>query len=122
MITTIENLPTGTIGFRASGVISAEDYRDVLEPAMAAAHASQDTVNFVYVIGQDVERFSLGAMAQDAKVGATTPATEFGRIAVVTDTHWIAGAVHFFLHFYRCEVQVFAESDEAEAIAWAAAG
>ena len=120
MIETIPDLPRGTVGFRASGVITADDYRTVIEPSLATAHDDAPKVNLVYVIGEDVERFSLGAMAQDAKVG-TTPAKEWGRIAVVTDKHWISGAIDLFRHFYRCEVRSFPVSDEAAAITWATA-
>lgn len=118
MIERIPDLPADTIGFRASGVVSAEDYRTVIEPALATALAQVPAVNLVYIIGDDVERFSLGAMVQDAEVGKT-PAKDWGRIAVVTDKHWIIGAVQLFLHFYRCEVKTFAVADEADAIAWA---
>lgn len=118
MIETIPDLPAGTAGFRASGVVTADDYRTVVEPALAAAHEQADAVNLVYVIGDDVERFTLGAMMQDAEVGRT-PAKEWGRIAVVTDKHWITGAVHLFLHVYPCEVKTFAVAEEDAAVAWA---
>jgi hypothetical protein len=36
MLTTIENLPEGVIGFEATGELHASDYRDVLMPAVLA--------------------------------------------------------------------------------------
>lgn len=118
MIELIPHLPADTIGFRTHGVVTAEDYRTVVEPALDAAHEHGTPVNIVYVIGDDVERFTLGAMIQDSEVGSV-PAKDWGRIAVVTDKHWIVGAVHLFLHFYRCEVKTFAVAEESDAIAWA---
>ena len=118
MIETIPDLSADTVGLRASGVVSADDYRTVVEPAIAAGLAHGSPVNLVYVIGEDVERFSLGAMVQDAEVG-DLPAKDWGRIAVVTDEHWIVGAVHLFLHLYPCEVKTFPVAQESEALAWA---
>ena len=43
------------------------------------------------------------------------------RIAVVTDNHWIEGAVKLFAGLFRGAVRTFAVSQEAAAIAWAAA-
>ena len=34
MIERIEEMPAGTMGLRASGKLTREDYRDVLEPAL----------------------------------------------------------------------------------------
>jgi hypothetical protein len=34
MIEPIEEMPPGTIGLRAAGKLSREDYREVLEPAL----------------------------------------------------------------------------------------
>lgn len=118
MIELIPDLQADTVGFRAKGIITADDYRTVIEPALAAAHTHATAVNLIYVVGDDVEHFSLGAMVQDAEVGSV-PEKEWGRIAVVTDKHWIAGAVHLFRPLYRCDVRVFAVDQEADAIAWA---
>lgn len=120
MIEVLSGLPAGTVGLRAHGIVTADDYRKVLEPALAAAHDKTASVNVVFVIGDDVERFSLGAMMQDAEVGAA-PHAEWGRIAVVTDKHWIEGAVKLFAGLFRGAVRTFAVSQEAAAIAWAAA-
>ena len=40
MIERIEDMPSGTIGFRASGKLSVADYRDVLEPVLREAAES----------------------------------------------------------------------------------
>ncbi|KHK96441.1 hypothetical protein LK09_15475 [Microbacterium mangrovi] len=118
MIEALSDLPSGTVGFRAHGVVTADDYRDVVEPALAAAHASAPAVNLVFIIGEDVERFSLGAMIQDAEVGAA-PLSDWGRLAVVTDKHWIEGALNLFAGLFHGKVRVFPVSQEAAAIAWA---
>jgi hypothetical protein len=37
MVEKIDDMPTGTIGFRASGKLTPEDYRDVLVPTLRGA-------------------------------------------------------------------------------------
>ena len=49
MITELTDPPAGTIGFEASGKLAAEDYRDVLLPAVERASAAGD-VRMVLVI------------------------------------------------------------------------
>jgi hypothetical protein len=49
MIKELSGLPTGVIGFEATGELKAEDYRDVILPALERAAAGGD-VRFVVVI------------------------------------------------------------------------
>jgi hypothetical protein len=42
MVERVENMPAGTIGFRASGKLSREDYREVMEPDLREAAESGD--------------------------------------------------------------------------------
>lgn len=49
MIKELSGLPTGVIGFEASGELKAEDYRDVILPALERA-AAGGAVRFVVVI------------------------------------------------------------------------
>ena len=43
MITELAGLPTGVIGFEATGKLRAEDYRDVLLPAIEKAAKAGDS-------------------------------------------------------------------------------
>jgi hypothetical protein len=70
MIKELSGLPTGVIGFEASGELQAEDYRDVILPALERAAADGD-VRFVVVI-PEFHGMSGGALWQDLKVGSST--------------------------------------------------
>jgi hypothetical protein len=37
MVERIDEMPVGTVGFRASGKLSRDDYREVLEPTLKEA-------------------------------------------------------------------------------------
>ena len=44
MIRVVDGLPEGVLGFRASGKLTAQDYTDVLAPALAAASAGDGSI------------------------------------------------------------------------------
>jgi hypothetical protein len=67
MIKELNGLPAGVIGFETTGQLRAEDYRDVVLPALERAAAGGE-VRFVVVIGE-FQGMSGGALWQDLKVG-----------------------------------------------------
>jgi hypothetical protein len=76
MIEPLQGMPDGTIGFRASGRVTREEYREMLLPAMRAAAEAGD-VRMVFAVG-------LGHPHA------------WKRTALVTDVDWIAKALHAF--------------------------
>lgn len=119
MIEPLENLPEGVIGFRAVGVIEPDDYKNVLDPAVESA-AANGPVRLVLVIGDDFDRYSLGAMWQDTKLGTSHSLKTWGRVAFVTNHDWIAHAAKIFAPLMPGEVKVFDVEQVDEAAAWAA--
>ena len=67
MITTLDGLPAGVIGFEATGKIAAADYRDIVVPALEQA-AKAGNVRFIIVI-RDFDGMTGGALWQDLKMG-----------------------------------------------------
>jgi hypothetical protein len=118
MIQAMTDLPAGVVGFETSGKIEAEDYRDVIIPALEHA-ASKGDVRFVVVI-PEFQGMSGGAMWQDLKVGIEH-FRKWKRIALVTDTEWMSHAVTMFGWMTPGAVKYFPMAERAEAIAWAAA-
>jgi hypothetical protein len=110
MIETIEEMPAGTIGFHASGEITADDYRGVLEPALREA-AESGEIRMLYLIDPEFSMHA-GAMAQDAKTGLGLGIghhSAWKRSAVVTDVEWVRRAMHLFAWMAPGELRVFAE-------------
>lgn len=121
MIESLPHLPPGVLGFRAIGAVEASDYEDVFDPAIDAAIAAGRKVNLVYVLGDEFERYSLGALWQDAKLEGK-PAHVWGRIALVTDHTFIGEIIHGLAFLFPGEVRVFAVAALDHAVAWAAEG
>ncbi len=121
MIERIEGMPAGTVGFRASGEVSADDYREVLEPALREAVEAGE-VRMLYLLPSDV-KMDAGAMLQDAKTGIDLGIghhSAWRRTAVVTDLDWVRRALRAFGWMAPGEVKAFAEGDLEAARAWVA--
>jgi hypothetical protein len=121
MIETLQGLPDGVLGFRAVGAVDASDYETVLDPALDATIERGEKVNVVYVLGDEFERYSLGALWQDAKLEGK-PGDVWGRIALVTDHSVIAEIIHGISFLFPCELRIFAVSALDDAVAWAGEG
>jgi hypothetical protein len=117
MIEPLENLPDGVIGFKAVGTVEPDDYRNVLDPAIEAAGGD---LRLVFVVGDDFDRYSLGAIWQDTKLGASHSPKYWKRVAMVTNHDWLAHAVSLFSSLLPGEAKVFAVDQQDAAIAWAA--
>jgi hypothetical protein len=117
-IVRMEGAPHGVLGFRGVGTVTAEDYRAVLDPAIGEVVAAGGTLNVVYVLGEDFEHYSLGAMWQDAKLEGV-PHHAWGRMALVTGHSGLAELVHLVAFLFPGEVRIFPVDKEADALAWA---
>lgn len=119
MLNTIEGLGPDVVGFDAQGVVTAQDYEERLVPAIDRVLESGRRPRFLYLIGPAFERFELGAMLADAKVGFGH-LWEFERIAVVTDRDWISRSVGAFGVLIPCPVRTFGCAQLREAESWIA--
>jgi len=119
MIKELSGLPDGVTGFETSGKLRAEDYRDVVLPALERAAAGGE-VRFVVVLSE-FQGMSGGALWQDLKVGVEH-LRAWKRIAVVTDIEWVGHMLTLFGWMTPGEVRHFPLAQRDEAIAWAAAG
>ena len=71
VITTIPDMPAGTIGFEATGTVTAEDYETVLVPALTAA-IEAGPVRLLYVLGDDFESYSPGRCGPTPGLGGSS--------------------------------------------------
>jgi len=118
MIKELSGLPAGVIGFETTGRLRAEDYCDVVLPALERAAAGGE-VRFVVI--SEFQGMSGGALWQDLKVGVEH-LRAWKRIAVVTDIEWMGHMITLFGWMTPGEVRHFPLARRDEAIAWAAAG
>jgi hypothetical protein len=118
LIKELSDLPTGVIGFEASGKLQAEDYRDVLLPAMERAATEARGIRCVIVIA-NFDGLSAGALWQDLKMGVEH-LRAWKRIALVTDIEWMTQMTALFGWMTPGEVKHFPLTERTAATAWAA--
>jgi hypothetical protein len=121
VIELLQDLPPGVIGFRAVGTVTAADYRAVLDPAIDAAIAENGRLDFVIVIDDEFDHYSLGAMLEDAKL-LGRPLSIWDRAAFVTDRDVLTGLAVAFGGLVPGEFRVFPLDRRDEAVVWVAEG
>jgi hypothetical protein len=97
VIERIEQMPPGTVGMRASGKLSKEDYRVVLEPTLQESLATGE-MRLVFVL-TDFHGLEPGAWIEDVKTGLRALVQDHSawrRFALVTDVGWVAKATDLF--------------------------
>jgi len=117
MINSLNGLPDGVIGFEATGKIAAEDYRDVVVPALEQAAKAGD-VRFIIVM-RDFDGISGGALWQDLKMGIEH-LRSWKRIALVTDISWMSHLTDLFGWMTPGETKTFPLEQQDQAVRWVA--
>ena len=95
MIELIRELPENVLAAKAVGKVTAEDYETVLIPEVETRLKDHNKLSLLYVLGDEFAGFEAGAMWEDTKVGLMH-LTAWERIAVVSDSQWVRGAVKAF--------------------------
>lgn len=119
MIRLLEGLPDNVLGVEARGKVTDDDYERVLAPAVREKRDAHGKIRFVYVLGDDFDGWTLGAMWEDARLGGSE-LTAWEKVAVVTDKDWIAHMVKAFAWMLPGEARVFGLGELDAAQAWAA--
>ena len=117
MIEVITDLPDRVLGLKASGEVTAEDYRNVLVPALEEKLTKHKKARLLYVFDDEFGGYTGGAAWEDAKVGMKH-LTAFERVAVVTDIDWVENMVKAFGFAMPGEVRVFDDDDLDDARQW----
>jgi hypothetical protein len=119
MITELKDMPGAVLGFSLEGTVSAEDYHDVLIPAIKQALEGGHKLRLLMFAGPKFEGYAAGAMWDDAAFGLKH-FFDFTKIAFVTDNETYAAMVRTAGFLMPAMVNVFAVSDLDAAKAWLA--
>jgi hypothetical protein len=117
MIERIPDLPDNVLGFRASGEVSSDDYKNVVVPAVEAASKTNEKLRLLYVIPDDCSGFSVKSMWDDTKV-VIGHVKQLEKIALVSDQEWLRDSTNLLGELMPGEVKAFPMEEEAAAGAW----
>jgi stage II sporulation SpoAA-like protein len=124
MVEEIQDMPAGTVGFRATGDIRARDYEEVLRPRLKQALEADQGLRTLYVI-EDLKGIDPSALWADARLGYDAGIKHrdaWVRSAIVTDIEWMARAARVFAWMIPGETRVFPLAELEQAKAWIAGG
>ena len=122
MIERMSDVPDGVVGIRASGKLTRDEYKDVLEPALKEAADSGDA-RVLFVL-PDFDGLEAKAWLEDIKTGLGVELknrSAWKKLAVVTGVDWIAKAMHLFAWAMPGELEVYEMDELDEATQWVAA-
>ena len=116
MLTKLEDLPEGVIGFEAHGKLTAKEYEMTLIPEALAA-LEQGDVRLLFILGDDFAGFELGAVWDDTMFGLREHFV-FDRIAIITASSVLAGLIHSLAFLIPGDVHVFKPENIQRAMTW----
>jgi hypothetical protein len=122
MIETLGDLPEDVLGFRGSGKISRDEFRQMMEPVYAELDRG-GPVNLLFVVADDFSGLETSALWEDMKAGGSVGLKHraaWRRMAVVTDKDWIRHATAAAGWLAPGELRIFDPGQEPEATAWLA--
>jgi hypothetical protein len=119
MIQLIEGAPEGVLAFEAVGEVDAQDYEDVLMPAVEDVLAGGDRLRFVFEIGSEFDRYSDEADWDEMMLGFDR-VTGWQRCALVTDLDWVGDAARALGWLMGGRLRVFDIDELKAALEWAA--
>ncbi len=118
MFRPLPDLPPGVIGFEAVGEVHADDYRDVLRPALDEA-AATGGIRLVFVIGSEFGGYSAGVSWEDAKL-ALHHVSAWERTAIVSDVEWVRHMSGAFGWMVPGQMRAFPLVQREDAVRWVA--
>jgi hypothetical protein len=119
MIEQIQGLPPGTLGFSATGKLTAQDYESVIVPDIEAAFAVNRKLRILFQLGPNFTGFEAGAMWDDLKLGFRH-FSGWDRVAVVTDLGWIRTTTRTLGFLAPAEMRLFSNAEFEQARTWIA--
>lgn len=117
MIEVLEGFPDAVLAISAHDRVTAEDYRDVLTPAIEDKLNRHSQLRLLYHLGPDFKRFTTTALWDDARLGFHH-LRDFERISVVTDVAWLRRLADTAGRAMAVEVRAFANAELTAAGAW----
>jgi hypothetical protein len=119
MFEPIDDMPAGTLGYRAHGEITEADYADTLVPALEEAVAA-GAVRLMMVTAPDFDESDIRGQFERAKANLRVGGhkRDWKRIAVVTDNGWLRRSQRLWTRLVPVDIKVFKTAEEDKAKDW----
>ena len=121
MVEKIDDMPPRTVGLRATGKLTRDDYRNVLEPTLREAVGTGE-MRLLFVL-TDFDGLEPSAYLSDVKTGLEIGLghrSAWKKMAFVTDVEWVRKAMNTFAWMVPGELMIVELDKLDEAKAWVA--
>ncbi len=119
MLKQISDMPPGTIGFEARGDVDDDDFEDIVAPVLRREIAAGRKVRLLYLLGPQLGEYEGDAVKEEMKFAARH-ATEYERVAVVTDESWLRPALRMLSVLVPGQLRGFPVAQLQSAKEWVA--
>lgn len=109
--------PTDVVAFRATGEVTKEDYKSLVDPAVEKLVARINEINFLLFLDTDVKNFTLGAWMEDAMLGLKNFG-KWNKAAIVSDSEQVIDFTNKFGYIVPGEFHGFKKEAFDEALEW----
>jgi len=117
MIEIMKDVPPGIFAVRSVGVLTKEDYDEVVVPLLEEATRTGRRIRCLCQVGPEFRGLTPSAAWEDVRLGLRALRL-FEACAVVSDLGWIRESSRLAAFFMPCPVQVFGEHEREQAIKW----
>lgn len=84
MIEVIQGLPPYVTGFRATGIVTKDDYYKIINPLVKTVVTAYGKINYMLVLNTQLKNYTLGAWIEDGLLGFRY-FTKWNKLAIVTE-------------------------------------
>ena len=122
MIERMDDVPAGVVGIRATGKLTRDDYKNVLEPGLKEAVDSGEA-RVLFVL-PDFDGLEAKAWLEDAKTGLGVELrnrSAWKKLAFVSGVEWVTKSMQLFAWAMPGELEVFEMDELDKAKEWVAA-
>jgi len=119
MIEIIPGLPPKVAAFKATGKITAGDYKATIDPLVKKVDKQYGKINYLLVINTPLRNYSIGAWLKDALLGFRYFA-KWNKLGIVSDNKSIKKFTDLFGRFLPSVTRGFMMEDVGIAKRWIA--
>ena len=119
MIALIKGLPSHVAGFKATGEVTEDDYKQVVFPAAEELVNRTGELNYVFVFDTPFKNMTVGAWWQDTMLSLMKMSKRH-RAAIITSSEGANRFTNIWGIFTPGQFKGFLPSEYDEAVKWAA--
>ena len=117
MLKILKGFEHDTLAIRASNIVSANDYKDILMPELESKLKDHASIKIWYEFDKSFEGFTVGALWDDTKLGLFH-FNDFYRVVILANDDLIRGMVSTLARIFPCPVNLFYLNESDLALTW----